>query len=111
MRKTALILITSLLLATGLQGQSRKRERDATRDPAVNVGIKAGFNSSMFFIDHFSIGGKELNDIQNNYKVGYFGAFFCRFNLKKHHYLQTELSYNCMGINLLMPVRMEWHFF
>ena len=53
MRKTALILITSLLLATGLQGQSRKRERDATRDPAVNVGIKAGFNSSMFFIDHF----------------------------------------------------------
>ena len=46
MRKTALILITSLLLATGLQGQSRKRERDATRDPAVNVGIKAGFNSS-----------------------------------------------------------------
>ena len=60
MRKTALILITSLLLATGLQGQSRKRGRDATRDPAVNVGIKAGFNSSMFFIDHFSIGGKEL---------------------------------------------------
>ena len=37
MRKTALILITSLLLATGLQGQSRKRGRDATRDPAVNV--------------------------------------------------------------------------
>ncbi len=29
MRKTALILITSLLLATGLQGQSRKRGRDA----------------------------------------------------------------------------------
>ena len=37
MRKTALILITSLLLATDLQGQSRKRGRDATRDPAVNV--------------------------------------------------------------------------
>ena len=51
MRKTALILITSLLLATGLQGQSRKRERDAKHELAVNVGIKAGFNSSMFFID------------------------------------------------------------
>ena len=50
MRKTALILITSLLLATGLQGQSRKRGRDATRDPAVNVGIKAGFNSSIILV-------------------------------------------------------------
>ena len=92
MRKTALIFITSLLLATGLQGQSRKRERDATRDPAVNVGIKAGFNSSMFFIDHFSIGGKELNDIQNNYKVGYFGAFFCRFNLLCSYHFRSYIK-------------------
>ena len=94
MKKAAFILMASLLLATNLQGQSRGSRRDASRDPLVNVGVKAGFNSSMFFIDRLSVGGQELNDIQNNYKVGYFGAFFCRFNLKKHHYLQTEISYN-----------------
>lgn len=94
MKRTAFILMASLLLATNLQGQSRGSRRDASRDPLVNVGVKAGFNSSMFFIDHLSVGGQELDDIQNNYKVGYFGAFFCRFNLKKHHCLQTEISYN-----------------
>lgn len=82
MKRTAFILMASLLLATNLQGQSRGSRRDASRDPLVNVGVKAGFNSSMFFIDHLSVGGQELDDIQNNYKVGYFGAFFCRFNLK-----------------------------
>lgn len=94
MRKPAFILLTLLLLAANIQGQSRSRGRNATRDPIVNVGMKAGFNSSMFFIDRFALGGKELSNIQNNYKVGYFGSFFLRFNLKKHHYLQTELSYN-----------------
>lgn len=76
MKKAAFILMASLLLATNLQGQSRGSRRDASRDPLVNVGVKAGFNSSMFFIDRLSVGGQELNDIQNNYKVGYFGAFF-----------------------------------
>lgn len=94
MKRTAFILMGSLLLATNLQGQPKGEKRDAVRDPVVNVGIKAGFNSSMFFIDQLTVGGKELEDIQNNYKVGYFGAFFCRVNLKKHHYLQTEISYN-----------------
>lgn len=60
----------------------------------VNMGVKGGFNSSMFFTDKLSIGSETVKGLQNNYKVGYFGAFFCRFNLKQHHFLQPELSYN-----------------
>lgn len=70
--------------------------QNADGEAKVNVGIKAGFNSSMFSIGHFTVGGNELENIQNNYKVGYFGALFCRFNLKKHHFLQTEFSYNVL---------------
>lgn len=60
----------------------------------VNLGIKGGFNSSMFFTDEFMIGTDKVRGLQNNYKVGYFGAFFIRFNMKKHHFLQPEFSYN-----------------
>ena len=85
MRKTVLIFITSLLLATGLQGQSRKRGRDATRDPAVNVGIKQVL-ILLCFIDHFFY-RREKNDIQNNYKVGYSELFSAAFQFE-----ETSLS-------------------
>lgn len=58
----------------------------------VNFGIKGGFNSSMYFVDEFKIKDVTINDIQNNYKVGYSGSIFLRFNLKKH-FIQPELSY------------------
>lgn len=96
MKKNALILycLISLPLAA-LKGQSPDHTPMVTlRKPLVSVGIKAGFNSSMFFTDRLNIGGKEVSDVQNNYKVGYFAAVFCRFNLKKHHFIQPEFSYN-----------------
>ena len=52
------------------------------KQPRFNLGVKAGFNSSMFFTDEISINGKELELAQNNYKVGYFAAVFCRFNMR-----------------------------
>ena len=60
----------------------------------INLGVKGGFNSSMFFTDEFRIGSETVRGLQNNYKVGYFGAFFLRFNLKQHHFIQPEFSYN-----------------
>lgn len=78
-----------------VKGQSLNHTPMVTlRKPLVSVGVKAGFNSSMFFTDQLNISGKEITDFQNNYKVGYFAAIFCRFNLKKHHFIQPELSYN-----------------
>lgn len=34
-----------------------------------------------------------IDEVQNNYKIGYFGALFMRINMKKH-YIQPEVSYN-----------------
>ena len=92
-RKLAYILTLYFALIAYI-GHAEERYRLDTRGPKVNVGIKAGFNSTIFFIDRFNTGGQELTDIQHNYKVGYLCAFFCRFNLNKHHFIQPELSYN-----------------
>lgn len=94
MKKQAFILtvLLGMILQPGLH--ARCENLSTQRDPKINVGLKAGFNSSMFFIDHFSLGSRNLQDIRNNYKVGYQTAFFCRFNLKSHHFIQTELSYS-----------------
>lgn len=59
----------------------------------INFGIKGGFNTAMYFIDEFKIKDITIDEIQNNYKVGYFGAMFVRFNMKKH-FIEPELSYH-----------------
>ena len=83
------------LSALPLKGQSAHHTPMKTlRKPLVSIGVKAGFNSSIFFTDRLLIGGQEITGVQNNYKVGYFAAAFCRFNLKKHHFIQPEFSYN-----------------
>ena len=102
MRIKALILLC-ILSVFGFSGKAQAASRNSGNDSKVNVGIKAGFNSSMPIIDRFSLGGTNLENIQNNYKVGYLGAFFCRFNLKKHHFLQTELSYNISKGSISIP--------
>ena len=95
MRKLVLLILSLFLLSfADLEAQSVESNAYNVRDAKVNIGVKAGFNSSMFFIDEFTVGGYALDHIQNNYKVGYFGSFFVRFNLKKHHFFQTEASYN-----------------
>lgn len=69
----------------------------------MNVGVRTGFNSSMFFIDRFHVGETAIPNIQNNYKVGYFGSFFWRINMKKHHFLQPELIYNIANGSISAP--------
>ncbi|MEG0038288.1 MULTISPECIES: porin family protein [Bacteroides] len=73
------------------QTHQDKIERPNTRK--VNFGIKAGFNSSMFLVSDFKIKDVTIDEIQNNFQIGYFGAFFMRLNMKKH-FLQPEISYN-----------------
>ena len=103
-RRIAIVLTGIWLLAAGtLPAQNTSVPMVTLRQPIANIGVRAGFNSSMFFTDRFSISGKELEDMQNNYKVGYFASVFCRFNMKKHHFIQPELSYNVLQGSVSIP--------
>lgn len=103
-RKVAIILIGLEMLAPDvLSAQNANTPMITLRQPIANIGIRAGFNSSMFFTDRFAIGGQELKDMQNNYKVGYFASVFCRFNMKCHHFIQPELSYNVLQGSISIP--------
>lgn len=93
--KAALILVIGyMVFFDATKAQNSTSSRNTPHEPKVNVGIKTGFNSTMFFIERLTVGGQKLEHLQNNYKVGYLGAMFVRFNIKRHHFLQTEFSYN-----------------
>ena len=62
-------------------------------DRPVNFGIKGGFTSSLFLVSNLTLNGITIDEVQNNYKIGYFGALFMRINMKKH-FIQPEVSYN-----------------
>ncbi|MEG1563383.1 MAG: porin family protein [Bacteroides sp.] len=93
-RALLLLLLIACLFPCSLAAQRDSQEkivRPNTRK--VNFGIKAGFNSSMFLVSDFKIKDVTIDEIQNKYLLGYFGALFMRINMKKH-FLQPEISYN-----------------
>ena len=94
---------SGVLAVCELQAQAVTTPMVTLKQPRFNLGVKAGFNSSMFFTDEISINGKELELAQNNYKVGYFAAVFCRFNMKKHHFIQPEFSCNITQGSVSIP--------
>ena len=65
----------------------------------VNFGIKGGFTSSLFLVSQFSVNGVAIDQVQNNYKIGYFGSLFMRINFDRH-FLQPEISYNINRCNI-----------
>jgi hypothetical protein len=69
-------------------------------DRRVNFGIKGGFTSSLFLVSDLVLNGTVIDEVQNNYKIGYFGSFFMRINFKRH-FLQPELSYTINRCNIL----------
>lgn len=92
MKKTVLLLIY-FCLALSVAGQNYRDKVERPNYRKVNIGIKAGFNSSMFLVSDLKINDVTIDEIQNNYKIGYFGALFMRINMKKH-FIQPEISYN-----------------
>ena len=44
-------------------------------------------------VSELKIKDVTIDEVQNNYKIGYFGALFMRINMKKH-FIQPEVSYN-----------------
>ncbi|WP_315087064.1 porin family protein [Bacteroides heparinolyticus] len=69
------------------------------KDRLVNFGVKGGFTSSLFLISSFNVDGVPVEEVQNNYKIGYFGSLFMRikFNMDFH---QPEISYNINRCNI-----------
>lgn len=90
MKRLSFLLIF-MLLAFCVFGQEKKSKTPNERK--VNFGLKGGFNSSMYFVSKLQLNGLKINDTQNNYKIGYVGSIFVRFNMKKH-FIQPELSYS-----------------
>lgn len=87
------IIIGLLLVSSALFAQERKEENKSKSLCSINYGVKAGFNSSMFLVSELKIQDVTIDEVQNNYKIGYFGALFMRINIARH-FLQPEVSYN-----------------
>ena len=92
-----ILFLGSLAVACTVFGQdfNNSDRVDRPNTKKVNFGIKAGFNSSMFMVSEFKIKDVTIDEVQNNYKIGYFGALFMRINMKKH-FIQPEVSYNVL---------------
>ena len=90
--KKNFLLISALFLSTSVLKAEEQKQSSQT-EPKVNIGLKAGFNSSMYFTSRLQLDGQRFEDIQNNYKVGYFEALVFRSNMKRH-FIQPEFTYN-----------------
>lgn len=93
-----------LILPTMLWGQvpsvpDTAEEGHQKRETSVNFGVKGGFTSSLFLVSQFSVNGVPVDEVQNNYKIGYFGSLFMRINFDRH-FLQPEISYNINRCNI-----------
>ena len=62
----------------------------------------------MYYIDEFKIKDITINEVQNNYKVGHFGAIFLRINMKKH-FIEPELSYHVSKSEISFDKRGSQH--
>lgn len=104
-RETFIIGICLLFFTTSLWGQrtagncrNKKAAKDEYERP-VNFGVKGGFTSSLFLTSNFVLNGVEIEEMQNNYKIGYFASLFMRINFGRH-FLQPEVSYTINRCNI-----------
>ncbi|MCD8182278.1 MAG: PorT family protein [Bacteroides sp.] len=97
-----------LLFSTSVCGQNPvvpgtpEPERPQHRhlhDRPVNFGVKGGFTSSLFLVSNFILNDVKIDEVQNNYKIGYFGSLFMRVNFGRH-FLQPEISYTVNRCNI-----------
>ena len=104
MMRTKALLIWCMLLSLSipLEGHTRLyTDSIASGEPqhVVNFGFKGGFTASLFLVSDFSINGERIDEVQNNYKIGYFASFFMRINFERH-FLQPEISYTINRCNI-----------
>lgn len=98
---TALLLISPLLRAQiptpagTISGQEHN-----VNEKKINYGIKGGFTSTLFLASRFEYNGIKIDEIQNNYKIGYFASAFMRINIR-NAFIQPEISYNVDKCDIL----------
>ena len=79
-------ILCLLLFPATMWGQSHLVPGTAIEEPLskhhhdrpVNFGIKGGFTSSLFLVSNLTLNGITIDEVQNNYKIGYFGSVFMR---------------------------------
>ncbi len=98
-------LVIFVMLTVSLTCMAKQRfplRTDTLKSPHnrhINFGIKGGFTSTLFAVSDLTINGVKINEVQNNYKIGYFGSVFMRINFKRH-FLQPEISYTINQCNI-----------
>ncbi|KAA6349156.1 hypothetical protein EZS27_003459 [termite gut metagenome] len=92
MKRCFIFCVLMIAVATSNFGQ-QYHQYEYLDTKKINYGIKAGFNSSMYRVSKFKIKDVTINEVQNNYRVGYGISVFSRYNINKH-FIQSELSYN-----------------
>ena len=85
--------------APAVPGTTDEEHLKSHHDRPVNFGVKGGVTSSLFLVSNFSVNGVAIDEVQNNYKIGYFGSLFIRINFDRH-FLQPEISYNVNRCNI-----------
>lgn len=87
------VLCTAMWGEESFTDRNGKSPTEKQSDCTINFGAKGGFTSSLSFISAFNINGTDIDEVQNNYKIGYFASIFMRINFDRH-FLQPEISYN-----------------
>jgi hypothetical protein len=87
-------LLPYLLLLAAVTAHGQLADTISVKpNSTTRFGVKGGVKSSIYLISEFTIDGKEILEVQNNYKIGYFAAVFMRVNFDSH-FIQPEISYN-----------------
>lgn len=86
------LFLIYISLQNSVYAQNTGARDKAEKDKVFNFGIKGGFTSTNFIVDNVEVGNYSIEKVQNNYRIGYFGTLFTRFNIKRH-YIQPEISY------------------
>ena len=107
MKRNRVFLLLALLTASSLacgqpsamSGDTPSAGEKRKAETSVNFGAKGGFTASLFLVSDLSINGQRIEQVQNNYKIGYFASMFMRVNFDRH-FLQPELSYTINRCNI-----------
>ena len=83
LRKILFFGLMTLQRQPGFRAESQYRRQGGPSQYEENkLRCQSGFNSSMFMVSELKIKDVTIDEVQNNYKIGYFGALFMRINMK-----------------------------
>lgn len=106
MKRFITILFLSFVSLTSFSQETQEKQGFMyIKDKQFNLGLRIGFNSQLPIIHEFSVNGKEIEDFQQQYKVGYLAAVSMRINFGRT-FLNPTVSwyYSESELNFTIPV-------